>query len=325
MSLEATRQCTSARERDMPTARPSSVQNLQRPSRIQPNPVSGMHQRGVTLIELMVGVVIGLLVVAVAMAALMVSRGISGTVSDASTIQQQGAYAMRVIGKQLRQTSSLRLNLDPGTTKTESNYMIPVAFETSAPPIAGGLAYDPVNDSLKGTATPVTLTAGYRRYTEPVFVNNTTQEALSRNCLGGPADTNTDEILENVFSLNTSDNTLQCNGNRVGNQPLIRNVANFQVRYLLQDNTSNPGHPTIRSVDASGVGTNEWGQVQAIEVCLVLYGTEPIDLPANSTYTDCDGTAVDMSTLTGEQAKRMHLPFRGTFQLRSQGLIGSVL
>ena len=51
----------------------------------------------------MVGIAIGLLVVAVAMGALMVSRGISGTVSDASAIQQQGAYAMRTLGMQLRQ------------------------------------------------------------------------------------------------------------------------------------------------------------------------------------------------------------------------------
>ncbi|MFO1265272.1 MAG: prepilin-type N-terminal cleavage/methylation domain-containing protein, partial [Rhodoferax sp.] len=40
-----------------------------------PTPTS---QRGVTLIELMVGIAIGLLVIAVAMGALMVSRGVSG-------------------------------------------------------------------------------------------------------------------------------------------------------------------------------------------------------------------------------------------------------
>ena len=64
-------------------------------------------QRGVTLIELMVGVAIGLLVVAVAMSALMVSRGVSGTVSDESGLQQQAAYAMRLMAKQMRQAGSL--------------------------------------------------------------------------------------------------------------------------------------------------------------------------------------------------------------------------
>ena len=94
-----------------------------------------------------------------------------------------------------------------------------------------------------------------------------------------------------------------------------------QVRYLVQNNTA--GNPTLSQVDASGV-TN-WAQVQAVEVCLVLYGAEAMDLPAGSNYTDCDGTAVDMSTLTGVRARRMHVPFRNVFQLRSQGLIGTVL
>lgn len=281
-------------------------------------------QRGVSLIELMVGIAIGLLVVAVAMGALMVSRGISGTVSDASNIQQQAAYGMRVIGLQLRQGGSLRLNLDPGTTTTSTPYLVPVAFETIVTSSNSFEAINPATDTLSGTATPVTLTVGYRRYTEPTFTS-ATEIAQSRNCLGGPADTNiTHQRLESVFTLDTARHELQCSGNGAGAQPIVQNVANFQVRYLLQDKTSTPGIPTIKSVDASGVAI--WGQVQAVEVCLVLYGNETINLPAGSNYTDCDGTTlVDMSTLTGERARRMHVAFRNVFQLRSQGLVGSVL
>lgn len=280
-------------------------------------------QRGVTLIELMVGIAIGLLVVAVAMSALMVSRGISGTVSDASSIQQQAAYAMRVIGLQLRQAGSLRLNLDPGTTATADPYLVPVAFEAAVSPESSPAldSFVPAKDTLSGTATPATLTVGYQRYTEPMFTS-AAQQALSRNCLGGPVDTSTDQRLSSVFQL--SNNALQCNGNGAGAQPIVHNVANFQVRYLVQDNTSTPGTPTIKSVDADSVAN--WGQVQAVEVCLVLYGNEPIDLPTGSKYFDCDGsTQVDMSTLTGARARRMHIAFRNVFQLRSQGLIGSVL
>lgn len=279
-------------------------------------------QHGVTLIELMVGIAIGLLVIAVAMAALMVSRGVSGTVSDASNIQQQAAYAMRVISLQLRQAGSLRLNLDPGTTAVSESYLVPVAFETVVPPASSPFeSFDPAANTLGGTATPVALTVGYRRYTEPVFTN-AAEQALSRNCLGGPADGSTDARLESTFQL--TGNELQCNGNGAGAQPIVQNVANFQVRYLLQDNLTTPGSPTIRFVDASGVAN--WAQVQAVEVCLVIYGIESIDLPAGSNYTDCDGaTAVDMSTLAGARARRMHMVFRNVYQLRSQGLIGSVL
>ena len=287
-----------------------------------PTPAS---QRGVTLIELMVGIAIGLLVIAVAMGALMVSRGVSGTVTDASGIQQQAAYAMRLFGQQLRQAGSMRLNLNPGTVATESLYMAPVAFETVAAasdPLYSYNANKP-KQTIEGTASPVKLTVGFRRYTEPVFVS-AAEQSLSRNCLGGPDDaTSTDQRLVSVFEFDTAANTLRCNGNGVG-APILQNVANFQVRYLLQDTTSTPGIATVRTVDAAGVAN--WAQVQGVEVCLVLFGNEAIDLPAGSNYTDCDGsTAIDMSTLTGARARRMHMVFRSVFQLRSQGLLGSVL
>lgn len=288
-----------------------------------PTPAS---QRGVTLIELMVGIAIGLLVIAVAMGALMVSRGVSGTVTDASGIQQQAAYAMRLFGQQLRQAGSMRLNLNPGTVATESLYMAPVAFETAAKASNPVYSYNATTpeQTIKGTPSPVTLTVGFRRYTEPVFVS-AAEQSLSRNCLGGPDDapSTDDQLLVSVFEFDTADNTLRCNGNGVG-APILQNVANFQVRYLLQDTTTTPGIATVRTVDAAGVAN--WAQVQGVEVCLVLFGNEAIDLPAGSNYTDCDGaTAVDMSTLTGARARRMHMVFRSVFQLRSQGLLGSVL
>lgn len=288
-------------------------------------------QRGVTLIELMVGIAIGLLVVAVAMGALMVSRGVTGTVSDASGIQQQGAYAMRLFGQQLRQAGSLRLNRNPGTVVAAELYLAPVAFETKAGPATSLYSFDATKSEqiISGTAAPVTLVVGYRRYTEPTFIS-ATDVSPSRNCLGGPADSSNHERLESTFWV-SSKNELRCAGNPnpalaspptdTDGQPVLQNVANFQVRYLVQNNTA--GNPTLSQVDASGV-TN-WAQVQAVEVCLVLYGAEAMDLPAGSNYTDCDGTAVDMSTLTGARARRMHVPFRNVFQLRSQGLIGTVL
>ena len=286
-------------------------------------------QRGVTLIELMVGLTIGLLTIAAAMGALMVSRSISGTVSDASNVQQQASYAMRVIGQQLRQAGSLRLNLDPGTSSAESTYLIAAAFEAKVEPAGSDPGFNPVTQTITGKNAPGTdeyaLSVGYRNYTEPVFINASAPLSLHRNCLG---ESGTGSLILSQFQLYTpaSDPTrreLRCAGTGTP-QPIINNVANFQVRYLLQDKTTTPGTSTIKAVDAAGVGSN-WSQVQAVEVCLVLYGSEAIDMPAGSTYTNCDGTAVNMTTLTGARNKRMHIAFRNTFQLRSQGLIGSVL
>ncbi|HRL97460.1 MAG TPA: prepilin-type cleavage/methylation domain-containing protein, partial [Comamonas denitrificans] len=51
----------------------------------------------------MIGLAVGLLVVAVATVSLLGSRSVTGAVSDISGIQQQAAYVMRTFGTQLRQ------------------------------------------------------------------------------------------------------------------------------------------------------------------------------------------------------------------------------
>lgn len=274
------------------------------------------RQRGVTLIELMVGIAIGLLVVAVAMGALMVSRGVSGTVSDASGIQQQSTFVMRAIGMQLRQAGSLYLNPNPTSAPADALVMAPVAFETKAVSTDGtGANFDPVENTL--SAPGGGLSAGFRRYKEAVHTSPVDQ-TIGRNCLGGPTDSliNTDQVVESIFQLNGTE--LRCTGNK-NTQAIAQNVSNFQVRYLIQDNTQ-PSIPTLKYVNAAAV--SDWLKVQAVEVCVVIFGTEAISMPTDgsSTYRDCDNTAVDMTTLSGARNRRMHITYRNVFQLRGQGL-----
>ena len=292
------------------------------------------RQRGVTLIELLVGITIGLLTIAVALGALMVSRGISGTVSDASEIQQQAAYAFRVMGQQLRQAGALRLNLaaqKPASTTIDM--ADPVAFETMPLPT------DSSNPVIYGLDAPAaneyTLTVRYRDYTESSYTA-ATDISLQRNCLGGQG---ANDLIENEFVLYVDPNDatrreLRCRANRSNTelQPIVRNVANFQVRYLLQT-AAGTGSPQIRYVNAAGVGQPsdpQWSQVFGVEVCLVLYGNEAIDMPApanaadtQGTYMDCDGaTRIDMTALPAPRTRRMHMVFRNIYQLRSQGQTG---
>ena len=287
-----------------------------------PNPIKARArrahaQRGLSLIELMIGITIGLLTVAVAMGALMVSRSISGTVSDASQLQQQAAYAFRVVGQQLRQAGSLRLNMAPlqapGST-IAVDIADPVAFETEV------MGFSPSKDTISGVDAPgvneFKLTVGYRNYKESLYAFPN-PESMQRNCLG---EANSDTLIQSKFVLDSGLNRLRCAGSGAA-QPFAENVANFQVRYLQQDVTSNLGNPRIRYVNAATIGA-DWGSVQGVEVCLVLYGIESIAMPAGSSYIDCDGTtAVDMTTLTGTRANRMHMVFRNVYQLRSQGLM----
>ena len=321
------------------SAHPASFGVAKRPPmRVAKTPLA---QRGVTLVELMVGIAIGLLVVAVATSALMVSRGISGTVSDASGLHQQAAHAMRVIGQQVRQAGSLYLNLNP-TGAATTDPAAPVALEVVSPgaDASGNTSFNPTKDTLATQQTSdgrTILGVGYRRYPEPLFDGTTI--SLARNCIGeqGGAGTN-DKRIESIFMLDDEGN-LRCGDNPNSKpslgftslptspgQPIIRNVANFRVRYLVQ-NLATLGAPQINYVEAASFNTSDLARVQGVEICLVLYGDERINLPAGSEYTDCDGSRVDMTAaaLPANRRNRMHLMFRNVFQLRSQGLVGSVL
>lgn len=258
------------------------------------------RQQGVTLIELLVGIAIGLLVVAVAMGALMASRGISGTVSEATSLQQEAAYAFRVMGQQIRQAGSIELSLTPDITlnaasSTNDPAMTPVAFNA---PDGKNPQFNRALSTLSGDNTP-SFTVGYQNYTEPT----TTASAASmlRDCLGQNP---TAAVLTSKFQRN-SKNELVCTGAGSSTaQPIIGNVTDMRIRYVRQNTVSN-------ELQYLAAPPTDWKNIYAIEICLELTGTEKT--PTNAaTYTNCNGKA----TAYGD---RLKMVFRNLYQIRSQG------
>jgi type IV pilus assembly protein PilW len=272
------------------------------------------HQRGVTLIELMVGITIGLLTVTVALSALMVSRSVSGTVTEATQMQQQAAYAFRVIGQQVRQAGSIKLNLafSKGAAETVDAADL-VAFET---------------DFVRATATILgkdapganeyRLKLGYQNYPEPTFPS-AASKSLFKDCLGEHP---SDIVIQSGFILvkaaGAATGELKCAGSNNTVQPIISKVADFQVRYLVQGGTGT-GAPTIQYSTATEVvsagAANQWPTVFGVEVCLELVGDETINT-TSTTYRDCGWKSGDAEK---DRGNRLRMVFRNTYQLRSQG------
>lgn len=290
------------------------------------NPLNSVpFQRGATLIELMVGITIGLLTIAVATGALMVSRGISGTVTDASQLQQQASYAFRVLGQQLRQAGSMRLNLNAESTNPADPILSDAAVAFAPDPLIHAIVpgVSPTTPAVSGKDTPASgeyaLSVAFSNYSEQSFTA-ALGASFFRDCLGAqPSAT----MIQSQFALENGE--IRCAGTDNTPQPILRNVADFQVRYLVQTGGAT-GTPTIQIVNAATAGAN-WASVYGVEVCLVLYGDEAINMPAGSSYSGCTGTAVDMTTLpvdtaTVKRKNRMHMAFRNVYQLRSQGLTG---
>ena len=171
------------------------------------------------MIELLVGLTIGLMTIAVAIGTLMISRQVSGSVSEASQLQQQAAQAFRSIAQQARQAGSLRLNLAYAKSSAlEVDLADPVAFEVPA-------GVSTVTGKDTPSATQDQLTLAYQNYTEKLMGSAAVQSQL-RDCLGLGKD---GSVIRSGFSLDkkagASSGELQCKGSDGTTQPLIETSA----------------------------------------------------------------------------------------------------
>ena len=246
-----------------------------------------------TLLELLVGVTIGLLVVGAAIGTLVVSRGTASTITEVSQLQQQAAYALRVIGEQLRTAGSLELvESSAGSGR--------FGFRNFAGVPVGGvsLAGISVNGTDGTSGAPDTLVVANQGSRLP---------SLRKDC--GNANVSFFQINPATFSVSGS--SLMCQGTSFAD-PVIGNVADFQVNYRVNMGTT--AAPVLRLLTPSQMTSPEhWQHVRAIEICLDLQGS--VNTPdAGVTYLNCQGVAASRNN-------RVHVVSRNVFNLRKQDLL----
>lgn len=260
-------------------------------------------QRGVSLLELMVGIGIGLLTVAVGMGAIMVSRSITGTVGDAARLQQQASYVFRVIGQQLRQTGGL--SIPPLTNPSEP---MPESFSVNFAQAPSASA--PIAGKDSPASSEYLLEISYPNGSDLIYnlpASSTVLGSMVADCLGNRPASATAPQLSSQFRIASGE--LQCAGSGAAPQGIADGVRDFRVRYLQQafDATQ---QPQFRYASATSLTTTQdWRQIRAIEVCVELEGNEVIDT-VGSSYTRCDGS-------TATRGNRLRMVFRNTFHVRN--------
>jgi len=238
------------------------------------------RQHGVTLVELLVGLVIGLLVVTAAITTMLLSRTTAAAVSDMTQLQQQGSFALRMFGTQARQAGSVEL--------TGENDL-------------GAVSFDSTFTGFNGTGVAVSGTEGIGGAPDTVSFSNQPSTALARDCLGNTAGAR----MDSTFSVVKGN--LRCQGASGLPQPLVENVADFQVWYRVKTSPNSIRRMTAEEVDDAKL----WNAVRSVEICLDLQGTETGD-HGRSTHVDCDGKVVPRKGL-------LRVLFRNVFDLRTRG------
>jgi len=233
------------------------------------------------LIELMVGLTVGLMVIGSAMATLEISRTVSTSVSDLSQLQQQGSYALRTIGIQMRQAGSVE------AVRSGENGHYSFSGDSGSAPDYASVSGTDGGDSKADTVSISHLPAS--------------PASQGRDCLG--------ELIhgrraEGMFFVQNAE--LRCKTDRK-NQALIANVADFRVWYRVQSALGNTQRMTAAQVKKAAL----WSSVKSIEICLHLVGNET-GYPDLKKFKGCQNQPAARNG-------RLHLLFHNVFDLRSQG------
>ncbi|MFT3779549.1 MAG: prepilin-type N-terminal cleavage/methylation domain-containing protein [Ottowia sp.] len=220
-----------------------------------------LRQAGMTLVELLVAITIGLFIIGAALMVFQSTSGIGRQISELTQIRQEGAHAFRVIGKQVREAGSV----EPEYIVDNNNFRFSAYTWVNGTSIAN---WSPPNGADF-------LSISQQQQSSTVYTD------LIRNCLG---ETVTSSNRRSDFYLNNG-NLMCVTGSNTGGQPVISNVNAFKVRYRVRVSDT-----TKQFVDTP----TDWALVDAVEVCLDLVGTKAT--PTNgANYTDCEGTSVSRS------------------------------
>lgn len=253
------------------------------------SPYQPVRQKGVGLIELMIGIAIGMLIVVAAIGSMLYTRASSTTVGDSARLHQDAATAFRFIGEAVRQTGARRL------VGTGGN----VEFNTQFTGYGGTTASFSVS-GLNGATTPTIASDTLR-----IAYDNDTSIQVT-DCLGIiPASTSNN--VTNTFEVSAGNLRCQGNANSLSTaQPLIQNVEDFQVWYGIRG-----AGETFQYVTAAAVPDWSIAQVETLMICLRLSG----ETRSNPTaaIVGCNGEAVAADG-------RIRRVFTRVFNLRNAGI-----
>lgn len=204
--------------------------------------LSTSRQAGVSVVELLVGLTIGLLVSVAAIGSMSSTRATSTTVSDSTRLHQDAATAFRTIGHHLRQAGAQQLS-DTGGRNVEFNSAFTGYGSVGSP------------QALRGTNGP-------NNASDVLEISHDIETTFNDvDCLGQGGSPATG--ITNRFDLDLVTGSLRClgSGNTVPG-PLIGGVEDFQVRYGVRTNDNLQYQNTPAN----------WNTVEVVMVCLRLVG-----------------------------------------------------
>lgn len=280
------------------------------------NPISsqpgGVNRRGIsgfTLIELMVSIVIGMILIVFISSMYLNSKSSFRLNDDNARLQEDGNYALSMIGRSLMQ-AGYGVMRTVTTTNFKGN-----GFTACDNGFANPLASTP-DFSCAGTAAEPGFTVSYS--VDAYDSVNSPVSGIGTDCNGNNAN---GTAVNNFFIATKSGETsssLFCAGvaGTVA-QPILNNVDHMVLTYGVDTAGTYAASrfplsaSTVAALPSNPVNKTGWDQLVSVTVCLEVHSTNTVTNGAQ-TYVNCAGTSKTASD------NKLHAALTRTFTLRNR-------
>lgn len=243
------------------------------------------REAGLSLVELMVALSIGLLLTVSVGTILSGSLQIFRAQSESARIQESGRFLMDTLGRQITQAGYAAISTDYSDPK--------LAFTGT-----------PINGEHGLVATRTDERKSGSDYLAVSF-------DASTDCQGNAV---ADGTARNEFYLNSNEELVCASG---GGTPEVMadGVESFQVHYGIDaDGDYSVDRYKAQPVSNSDPALDEWTKVRTVRVCVVVRAISQGTSPTAQRYEDCSGVT---QTAPDTRLRRI---LSATFQLRNRGI-----
>ncbi|TRO15274.1 hypothetical protein EQ836_10875 [Ectopseudomonas mendocina] len=270
-------------------------------------------QRGLSIVELLVALVISMLLLTGVVQVFFSSKQTYASNEAASRLQENGRFALEFIAQSARHAGYVE------AANTTTTAPLPIASTKS-----------PENDICKDTNTCSTIgnaaapNVADRSDRIGFVLQPRFQDGLRRNCLGketiGARAINNTDLIINQFLIVGANNdlALACRSqivgtNNVEEQRLIDGIDAMQVQYGISTNGDRSSVNQYVSADRV-TALNRWNDVVAIRIAVLANSVEPVNPPAPARqYVLLDAPPILIDDGRARQVFTTTIKLRNTF------------
>lgn len=281
-----------------------------------------LRQRGFSLIELMIAMVIGLVVIGAVIASYL-GTGVSGRHGQAlSQVTEDAGIALNVLRSGINMVGyGAPTGIDAASGRFTKNYLGPGLFGCDSGFGDPSAAIDALACDGAGGIDSVAVAYEADEYNSVV---NNDVDKVPLDCLGNSLDKGGNPYYLNYSRFYVSENQLFCRGPGSDTPAaLVDNVVDMQVRYGVSNRVE--GSPDtyrvaryMTATDMGAVaGSADWTNAVSVRICVVIRSADNV-LDQSTSYQGCDGEVTPVAT-----DRRMYRAFTTTVVLQNR--LGAVL